>query len=121
MQRRSLLRTRNNNIRNDARSDILSTLPSQIWYYNPIQGKLREGILKGLHNVGIFLLGWFVFMGSIGVMMRCYLCLQTLSAGDYNLQSLYNSFVDREPSTFEDSEGIALDSLGGREREIHDE
>jgi hypothetical protein len=55
--------------------------------------------MKGLHGVGIFLLGWFCIMSVIGIGMRCYLCCNKLRSGDRNLRSLYDSFADVETDT----------------------
>jgi hypothetical protein len=62
-----------------------------------VGGKLEAVIMKGLHGVGVFLLGWFCLMSAIGISMRCYLCCGKLRSGERDLRRLYASFADREP------------------------
>ena len=96
-------------------------LQSQIW--NVVDSPLDAAIMKGLHGVGMFLLGWFCVMCVIGTAMRCYLCCDKLRSGDRDWRSLYDSFADGEESHDDDDsstaayeneeEGIALDALSG--------
>lgn len=126
-QKRSLRRTENENVEENG-GGVKQMLPAsyllnQIWYSNPITDELRDGINKGLFNVGKFLIVWIVFMCTIGGVMRCYLCCNTMwTDSNYNLRSLYDSFADREPMPAFDneSEGIALDSLRSRDIESHE-
>lgn len=131
---RSLMRIKSNdrddlnNGDSEARTMIsaitASNLLDQIWYSNPIRGELGKGINKGLLNVGIFLVGWCAIMCTIGGIMRCYLCCETMWVGrNCNLRSLYYSFADRDSEMAFDneSEGIALDSLGPRDVDNGDE
>ncbi len=83
-----------------------------------VDSKLDAAIMKGLHGVGWFLLGWFCVMSVIGISMRCYLCCNKLRSGERDPRSLYDSFADREShddsTVYEnEEEGIALDALGG--------
>jgi len=82
-----------------------------------MNSKLNEGIRSGLHNVGVFLMWWFIIMCVIGGTMRCYLCFDTLLSGNFTIRSLYHSFADREPDTASDDEdeGIALDTIRRRQ------
>jgi hypothetical protein len=97
-------------------------MQSQIW--NVVDSPLDAAIMKGLHGVGRFLLGWFCVMCVIGISMRCYLCCDKLRSGDRDWRSLYDSFADGEESHDDDDdsstaayeneeEGIALDALSG--------
>ena len=71
-----------------------------------------EAIEKGLSNVLKFLMGWFIFMCLVGTIMRCVLCCDTMrSERNYNLLSLYNSFIDNDCENESQHEGIALESF----------
>eukprot|EP00578_Thalassiosira_sp_NH16_P025776 CAMPEP_0181086246 /NCGR_PEP_ID=MMETSP1071-20121207/5645_1 /TAXON_ID=35127 /ORGANISM="Thalassiosira sp., Strain NH16" /LENGTH=209 /DNA_ID=CAMNT_0023168071 /DNA_START=5 /DNA_END=634 /DNA_ORIENTATION=+ len=114
----SLLGTENDSAEAVGKRDETKNLPTpillnQIWQFGA-NTPLNDGIKKGLHNVGIFLLGWFVLMCAIGGIMRCYLCCETMWSGsNNNLQGLCNSFADRESYFENEEEGIALDALRG--------
>mmetsp|Transcript_3832 Transcript_3832/g.8621 ORF Transcript_3832/g.8621 Transcript_3832/m.8621 type:complete len:206 (+) Transcript_3832:164-781(+) len=133
---RSLLRTGNENAEEEDEGDKMhpNMLPvpqllnqrwyPNPWYSNPINEKVGEGISKGLSSVGIFFIVWFACMCTIGGIMRCYLCCGTMwTDSNYNLRSLYDSFVDREqePGFDNELEGIALDSLTSRDIESSDD
>ena len=102
---------RSNNVKADLTktpSVVSSPLNQQIWI-GPT--KFNEAIEKGLHNIVIFLMGWFIFICVVGSVMRCVLCCDTMrSERDYNLLSLYNSFIENDCEN-ESQEGIALDSF----------
>ena len=110
---RSLLRS--NNVKDiDMKTSKETTLPAvvssplnqQIWI-GPT--KFNEAIEKGLSNVVKFLMGWFIFMCVVGTIMRCVLCCSTMrSERNYNLLSLYNSFIDNDCENESQHEGIAL-------------
>lgn len=133
---RTLLRTGKENAEEEDGGDKihLNKLPAphllnQRWYpnpfhSNPINEKFGEGISKGLSGVGMFFIVWFACMCAIGGIMRCYLCCGTMwTESNYNLRSMYNSFVDREqePGFDNELEGIALDSLTSRDIESNDD
>jgi len=112
---RSLLRS--NNVKDiDMKTSKETTIPAvvtsplnqQIWI-GPT--KFNEAIEKGLSNVLKFLMGWFIFMCVVGTIMRCFLCYDTMqSERNYNLLSLYNSFIDNDCEN-ESQEGISLESF----------
>ena len=111
-QHRFLLR---NNIIDDERTQyeailipILTPL-NQVWF--GLNSKLSDGVKKGAINVCIFLIGWFIFMGTIGCGMRCYLCCDTMRSTNYTIRSLYNSFMETEECYQSEREGIALDTI----------
>ncbi|KAL3806383.1 hypothetical protein ACHAXA_006373 [Cyclostephanos tholiformis] len=71
-------------------------MASQLW--NPMSfhadTEIDGAIMKGLHGVGIFLLGWFCIMSVVGIGMRCYLCCDKLRSGERDMRRLYDSFAD---------------------------
>lgn len=117
-QKRSLLRIDNDSKGEDKVHDETKMLPVPILLNQILYGpnkKLNDGINRGLHDVGIFLLGWFVVMCAIGGVMRCYICCEHIQSGSFNIRSLYDSFADRElvAPTEDEEEGIALGSTHG--------
>ena len=107
-RQRSLLRS--NNVKDIEETTIpvvvTSPLNQQIWI-GPT--KFNEAIEKGLSNVVKFLMGWFIFMCVVGTIMRCFLCCDNMrSERNYNLLSLYNSFIDNDCENESQHEGIAL-------------
>ena len=113
-QQRSLLR---NDKIEDERTQHRTNIPSisiltplnQVWF--GLNSKLSDGVKKGAINVCIFLIGWFIFMGTIGCGMRCYLCCDTMRSTNYTIRSLYNSFMETEECYQNEREGIALDTI----------
>ena len=115
-QQRSLLR---NDKIEDERTQHRTNIPSisiptplhQVWF--GLNSKLSDGVKKGAINVCIFLIGWFIFMGTIGCGMRCYLCCDTMrsSSGNYTMRSLYNSFMETDECYQSEREGITLDTI----------
>ena len=102
-QHRSLLRTNNN--------DVSSRQLQQIMPYG-MNNNLNDGIMKGLSNLGLFLMGWMIFICVVGGAMRCFLCCEFMQNNpNYNLQNLYNSFIDRDDCYENNEEGIALESF----------
>ena len=98
-QHRSLLRK---DKKEDERTQHRTNIPSisiptplnQVWF--GLNSKLSDGVKEGAINVCIFLIGWFIFMGTIGCGMRCYLCCDTMRSTNYTIRSLYNSFMVTE-------------------------
>ena len=114
-QHRSLLR--NDKIEDERTQHHRTNIPSisiptplnQAWF--GLNSKLSDGVKKGAINVCIFLIGWFIFMGTIGCGMRCYLCCDTMRSTNYTIRSLYNSFMETEECYQNEREGIALDTI----------
>ena len=113
-QHRSLLRK---DKKEDERTQHRTNIPSisiptplnQVWF--GLNSKLSDGVKKGAIDVCIFLIGWFIFMGTIGCGMRCYLCCDTMRSTNYTIRSLYNSFMETEECYQSEREGIALDTI----------
>ena len=102
LQQRSLLKTNN---------DVSSRQLQQIMPYG-MNNNLNDGITKGLSNLGLFLMGWMIFICVVGGAMRCFLCCEFMQNNpNYNLQNLYNSFIDRDDCYENNEEGIALESF----------
>ena len=66
-------------------------------------------------------MGWFAFIVFLGLVMRCWLCCNTMISGNLSIQSLYNSFVDDDEAFENETEGIALDSISSSSNDEHDE
>ena len=102
--------------RNDAQSTSTSrNLQTQSWrtnnnYYNRNSGINSDGttgeyywkdrINKGLRNVGIVIVIWFVVIGSIGTVCRCYLCWESILRNSFG----YNSTLNGDDHYVEDSD-----------------
>ena len=105
----SLLRS--SNIKNDdLKTGKETTIPAVVT--SSLNQQSTDAIEKGLSNVVKFLMGWFIFMCVVGTIMRCFLCCDTMrSERNYNLLSLYNSFIENDCENESQHEGITLESF----------
>ena len=102
--------------RNDAQSTSMTyrNLQTQSWRthnnYNRNSGINSDGttgeyywkdrINKGLRNVGIVIVIWFVVIGSLGMVCRCYLCWESILRNSFG----YNSTLNGGDHYVEDSD-----------------
>jgi hypothetical protein len=75
----------NNNSNNNNRNNGINSDGSTGEYY------WRDRLNKGLRNVMYAIIIWFVVIGSIGTVCRCYLCWERILSGN---SFRYNSFND---------------------------
>jgi len=81
--------TKNNNRNSGINSD--GTTGESYW---------KDRINKGLRNVGIVLVIWFVVVGTIGTICRCYLCWESILGNSFR----YNSNFNEDGNQVEDSD-----------------
>jgi hypothetical protein len=75
----------NNNSNNNNRNNGINSDGTTGEYY------WRDRLNKGLRNVMYAIIIWFVVIGSIGTVCRCYLCWERILSGN---SFRYNSFND---------------------------
>ena len=92
-------RTNNNNNRN---SGINSDGTTGEYYW-------KDRINKGLRNVGIVIVIWFVVVGSIGTVCRCYLCWESILRNSFG----YNTTFDEDDNYVESDERYSDERLNG--------
>ncbi len=91
---------RTNNKYNNRNSEINSdgTAGENYW---------KDRINKGLRNVGIVIVVWFVVIGFIGGVCRCYLCWESILSNSFR----YNATFDEDGNHIESderSEGVDM-------------
>mmetsp|Transcript_22318 Transcript_22318/g.36704 ORF Transcript_22318/g.36704 Transcript_22318/m.36704 type:complete len:205 (+) Transcript_22318:62-676(+) len=60
----------------------------------------KDRISKGLRNAGIVIVIWFVVIGSIGTVCRCYLCWESILRNSFG----YNSTLNGDDNYVEDAD-----------------
>mmetsp|Transcript_22709 Transcript_22709/g.33898 ORF Transcript_22709/g.33898 Transcript_22709/m.33898 type:complete len:193 (+) Transcript_22709:57-635(+) len=104
----SYWRTNNNNNRN---SGINSDGTTGEYYW-------KDRINKGLRNVGIVLIIWFVVVGTIGTICRCYLCWESILGNSFRYNSNFNEDGNHVEDSDERLDGVdmpPISSLNGHQ------
>jgi hypothetical protein len=105
----SYWRTNNNN--NNRNSGINSDGTTGEYYW-------KDRINKGLRNVGIVLIIWFVIVGSIGTVCRCYLCWESILGNSFRYNSNFNEDGNHVEDSDERLDGVdmpPISSLNGHQ------